>query len=47
MPWITIRIEDRDSYFNALEKAQCDENIEPFVEFLKKYCKESKYNDTR
>ncbi len=37
IPWVTIRIEDRDEYFSALETAQCDENIEPFANFLKKY----------
>jgi fido (protein-threonine AMPylation protein) len=35
--WVTIRIEDRDEYFSSLEIAQCDENIIPFVAFLKKY----------
>ncbi|MGK5084384.1 Fic family protein [Bdellovibrionota bacterium FG-1] len=40
IPWITIRIEDRDKYFQALEVAQCDENIGPFTGFLKRYFKE-------
>lgn len=41
IPWITIRIEDRDQYFRALETAQCDENIIPFTTFLMRYLKES------
>lgn len=41
IPWITIRIEDRDRYFHALETAQCDEDINPFSQFLVKYLKES------
>ena len=41
IPWITIRVEDRDQYFSALETAQCDENFEPFIKFLKKYLKEN------
>jgi Fic family protein len=41
IPWITVRVEDRDQYFSALETAQCDENFEPFIKFLKKYLKEN------
>lgn len=41
IPWITIRVEDRDKYFKALEVAQCDENIEPFAKFLFKYFEDS------
>ena len=41
MPWITIRVEDRDPYFRALEIAQCDETAEPLIGFLKKYLEES------
>ena len=41
IPWITIRVEDRDKYFQALEIAQCDENIGPFTEFLKLYFEET------
>ncbi len=37
LPWITIRVEDRDEYFSSLETAQCDENIVPFIDFLAKY----------
>lgn len=41
VPWITIRVEDRDKYFHALEVAQCDEDIGPFTEFLARYLEES------
>jgi len=41
IPWITIRIEDREKYFHALEIAQCDDNIKPFVELMEQYLKES------
>ena len=41
IPWITIRVGDRDEYFKALEVAQCDEDIKPFAEFLRKYFAES------
>lgn len=41
VPWMTIRIEDRDRYFQALEVAQCDEDIGPFTEFFLKYLNES------
>ncbi len=44
IPWITIRVEDRNAYFKALEVAQCDENIKPFSEFVKKYYLE-KFSD--
>lgn len=39
LPWITIRVEDRNKYFNALEVAQCDGNIKPFIDFMKEYFK--------
>jgi hypothetical protein len=42
IPWITIRVEDRAQYFKALESAQCDEDIELFAKFLRKYFEESK-----
>lgn len=41
IPWVTIRVEDRDRYFKALEVAQCDENIEPFAKFLDKYLQDA------
>lgn len=41
IPWITIRVTDRDKYFRSLETAQCDENIRPFSEFLKRYFTEN------
>ncbi len=41
IPWITIRVEDRDKYFHALEIAQCDEDIAPFTRLLKRYLEES------
>lgn len=42
IPWITIRVEDRERYFKALEIAQCDEDILPFAKFIKKYLDESR-----
>jgi len=42
IPWITIRVEDRDKYFHALEVAQCDEDIGPFTDFLMRYFNESR-----
>jgi Fic family protein len=36
VPWITIRIDDRERYFSALETAQCDGNFGPFTEFMKR-----------
>jgi len=42
IPWITIRIEDRDSYFRSLEIAQCDDDIKPFAELMTKYLEESR-----
>lgn len=41
IPWITIRVEDRDKYFRSLQAAQCDEDIGPFTQFLKRYLEES------
>ncbi|OFZ81179.1 MAG: hypothetical protein A2583_05235 [Bdellovibrionales bacterium RIFOXYD1_FULL_53_11] len=42
IPWITIRIDDREKYFKALETAQCDEDIIPLAELLKQYLEESR-----
>jgi len=33
-PWITIRAEDREKYFKALEEAHLNERILPFAEFI-------------
>lgn len=41
IPWITVRIEDRDEYFQALEVAQCDEDIDPLIAIFSGYLKES------
>ncbi|MFA6037671.1 MAG: Fic family protein [Legionellales bacterium] len=32
--WIIIRVEERQAYMASLEKASCDGNIKPFVEFI-------------
>ena len=37
IPWLTIRVEDRTPYFKALEAAQCEQNIAPFRDFMKRY----------
>lgn len=33
-PWTVIRVEDRDAYLAALDRASIDANIEPFVKFI-------------
>jgi Fic family protein len=38
-PWITIRAEDREKYFTALEKAHLNEDILPFAEFIVSFLK--------
>lgn len=35
-PWTVIRVEDRDSYLSALDRASVDMNIGPFAEFIAK-----------
>lgn len=34
LPWVTIRSDERVPFFKAIEKAQVDDEIGPFVEFL-------------
>jgi len=34
LPWVTIRSDERVPFFKSIEKAQVDEEIGPFVEFL-------------
>lgn len=36
MPWTVIAVEDRETYFNALEEASVHQNIVPFTQFLGK-----------
>ena len=33
-PWTVIRVEDRDDYLAALERASIDQDVEPFARFL-------------
>jgi fido (protein-threonine AMPylation protein) len=33
-PWTVIRVEDRDAYLAALDRASIDVNIEPFARFI-------------
>jgi Fic family protein len=33
-PWTVIRVEDRNAYLAALDRASIDMNIEPFAEFI-------------
>jgi Fic family protein len=39
-PWTVVRIEDRDTYLAALDRASIDMDIGPFAEFLAKRVKE-------
>lgn len=34
LPWVTIRSDERVPFFKSIEKAQVDDEIGPFVEFL-------------
>jgi Uncharacterized conserved protein len=33
-PWTVIRVEDRDAYLAALDRASIDANIQPFAAFI-------------
>ena len=33
-PWTVIRVEDRDAYLDALDRASIDTDIKPFAEFI-------------
>lgn len=33
-PWATIRVEDRDEYLAALDRASIDMDIKPFTQFV-------------
>jgi len=33
-PWTVIRVEDRDAYLGALDRASIDANIQPFATFI-------------
>jgi Fic family protein len=33
-PWTVIRVEDRDAYLSALDKASVDNDIVPFAAFI-------------
>jgi hypothetical protein len=33
-PWTVIRVEDRDVYLTALDRASIDGNINPFATFI-------------
>jgi Fic family protein len=34
LPWLTIRVEQRDEYFATLHSAQLDEDFAPFARFM-------------
>lgn len=34
LPWLTIRVEDRDAYFETLRRAQFEDAYEPFARFV-------------
>ncbi len=36
-PWVTIRIEDRDVYFRALQEAQCDSTFDGLISLFSRY----------
>ena len=46
LPWVTIRTEDRDVYFQALEAAQVREDPTPFARFIMKYVQRSTQSET-
>lgn len=33
-PWLTIRVEQRPDYFDALKRAQLEEDFAPFAQFI-------------
>jgi hypothetical protein len=33
-PWTVIRVEDRDAYLSALDRASIDAQIAPFAKFI-------------
>jgi hypothetical protein len=33
-PWTVIRVEDRDAYLAALDRASIDQDIAPFARFI-------------
>jgi hypothetical protein len=33
-PWTVIRVEDRNAYLDALDRAGIDTDIRPFAEFI-------------
>jgi Fic family protein len=37
LPWVTIRVEDRRRYFQALERAQTEADPRSFARFIRKY----------
>ncbi len=39
-PWVTIRIEDRDVYFRALQQAQCDSKFDGLISLFSRYFSE-------
>lgn len=43
-PWITIRADDRETYFRALETAQVDGDILPFAGFAGRYLSEARHS---
>ena len=34
LPWLTIRVEQRDEYFASLRSAQLEEDFAPFARFM-------------
>jgi Fic family protein len=40
-PWTVIRVEDRNTYLDALDRAGIDTDIKPFVKFISQRVKRS------
>jgi Fic family protein len=34
LPWLTVRADERTPFFRAIERAQVDQDTEPYVRFL-------------
>jgi hypothetical protein len=45
-PWTVIRVEDRDAYLTALDRASIDGDIIPFATFIAAHVKASMKRQT-
>jgi len=34
LPWVTVRVDERNAFFSAIETAQVDNDTEPFIRFI-------------